>query len=102
MARPRWQIIIWHSILLCSLRYCGFVLCFLLMRALDQNDPVMMGLLKSTMFPLQQVLEGDNSLKMRMITSFHLPKVLDPFSILEMMISASHDIFSKIRTELNS
>ena len=25
----------------------------------DQNDPVMMGLLKSTMFPLQQVLEGE-------------------------------------------
>ena len=26
---------------------------------IDQNDPVMMGLLKSTMFPLQQVLEGE-------------------------------------------
>ena len=27
--------------------------------SLLQNDPVVMGLLKSTMFPLQQVLEGN-------------------------------------------
>ena len=31
----------------------------MMMIANHQNDPVMMGLLKSTMFPLQQVLEGD-------------------------------------------
>ena len=30
-----------------------------MMILIDQNDPVMMGLLKSTMFPLQQVLEGE-------------------------------------------
>ena len=28
-----------------------------------QNDPVVMGLLKSTMFPLQQVLEGKKFVK---------------------------------------
>ena len=28
---------------------------------IHQNDPVMMGLLKSTMFPLQQVLEGEKT-----------------------------------------
>ena len=27
----------------------------------NKGDPVVMGLLKSTMFPLQQVLEGENS-----------------------------------------